>query len=61
MLYFHCRRKDFTEKAQEKMTPESEKSVLDKAKEGVTDTGDKLAGNLEPSKTGTRRSFFKRG
>ena len=46
-----CRRKDLTDKAQEKITPESEKSVLDKAKEGVTDAGDKVASTVQPSKT----------
>ena len=44
------RRKDLTDKAQEKITPESEKSVLDKAKEGVTDAGDKVASTVQPSK-----------
>ena len=31
------------------MTPESEKSVLDKAKEGVTDAGDKVSSTVQPS------------
>ncbi|KAK0507365.1 hypothetical protein JMJ35_010403 [Cladonia borealis] len=41
-------RKDFTSKAQEKLTPESEKSTLDKAKEGVTNAGDQVAGAVQP-------------
>lgn len=35
----NLRRKDFTDKAEEKLTPDSQKSLLDKTKEGVTDTG----------------------
>ncbi|MCJ1278683.1 hypothetical protein MMC21_006500 [Puttea exsequens] len=42
-------RKDVTDKAAEKVTPESEKSVLDKAKETATDAGDKVAKNVQPS------------
>ncbi|KAL2042702.1 hypothetical protein N7G274_004461 [Stereocaulon virgatum] len=41
-------RKDFTDKAQEKLTPESQKSTLDKAKEGVTNAGDSVAGAVQP-------------
>ncbi|KAL2056218.1 hypothetical protein ABVK25_003241 [Lepraria finkii] len=41
-------RKDFTDKAQEKLTPGSEKSTLDKAKEGVTNTADQVAGAVQP-------------
>jgi len=43
------RRKDFTEKAQEKMTPDSQKSMVDKAKEGATSTYDQAAGAVQPS------------
>lgn len=35
----NLRRKDFSDKAEEKLTPDSQKSLLDKTKEGVTDTG----------------------
>lgn len=49
----HGSRKDLTDKAQEKITPESEKSVFDKAKEGVTDAGDKVASTVQPSETST--------
>ena len=42
------RRKDFSDKAQEKLTPESQKSPLDKAKEGVTNAGDSVAGAVQP-------------
>ncbi|MCJ1458411.1 hypothetical protein MMC28_008783 [Mycoblastus sanguinarius] len=41
-------RKDMTDKAQEKLTPESQKSTLDQAKEGVTDAADKVAGTVQP-------------
>ena len=33
------RRKDFSDKAEEKLTPDSQKSLFDKTKEGVTDAG----------------------
>ncbi|KAF1984068.1 hypothetical protein K402DRAFT_423147 [Aulographum hederae CBS 113979] len=36
-------RKDFSTKAEEKMTPNSSKSTTDKITEGLTDTGDKMA------------------
>ncbi|CAD6585877.1 MAG: hypothetical protein ASARMPREDX12_003690 [Alectoria sarmentosa] len=42
-------RKDFGDKAEEKLTPDSQKSLLDKTKEGVTDAGDKVAGSVQPS------------
>ena len=38
-MKLNLRRKDFTDKAEEKLTPDSQKSLLDKTKEGVTDTG----------------------
>ncbi|KIW02826.1 uncharacterized protein PV09_05883 [Verruconis gallopava] len=41
-------RKDFTDKAQEKLTPESQKSTTDKLSEGATDIGDKVARNVQP-------------
>ena len=37
-------RKDVGSKVQEGITPDSQKSTLDQAKEGVTDLGDKAAG-----------------
>ncbi|KZF21841.1 putative chaperone/heat shock protein Hsp12 [Xylona heveae TC161] len=36
-------RKDFSDKVEEKITPDSSKSTQQKVKETVTDTGDKLA------------------
>ncbi|CAF9911372.1 hypothetical protein IMSHALPRED_010010 [Imshaugia aleurites] len=42
-------RKDFSDKAEEKLTPDSQKSLFDKTKEGVTDAGDKVAGSVQPS------------
>jgi hypothetical protein len=36
-------RKDFSDKMQEKMTPDSTKSTQTKLKETFTDTGDKVA------------------
>jgi Heat shock protein 9/12 len=37
-------RKGMTDKLSEGVTPDSQKSTLDKAKESVTDAGDKVAG-----------------
>ena len=42
------RRKDFSDKAQEKLTPESQKSVTDKASESVTGAYDKAASAVQP-------------
>ena len=42
------RRKDFTDKVGESVTPQSEKSMLDKTKESVTDTADKTANAVQP-------------
>lgn len=36
-------RKDFSTKAEEKMTPDSSKSTLDKTKESLTGAGDTMA------------------
>ncbi|KAF2025523.1 hypothetical protein EK21DRAFT_76193 [Setomelanomma holmii] len=49
-------RKDFHTKAGEKMTPDSSKSTLDKAKEGITGSADKVARGAQPdsSKTNTQ-------
>ncbi|KAL4874526.1 heat shock protein 9/12-domain-containing protein [Aspergillus karnatakaensis] len=41
-------RKDFSTKAQEKMTPDSSKSTQDKVKESVTDTTDRFARGAQP-------------
>jgi hypothetical protein len=38
-------RKGMTDKISEGVTPDSQKSTLDKAKESVTDAGDKVAGS----------------
>ena len=35
----NLRRKDISDKAEEKLTPDSQKSLFDKAKEGATDAG----------------------
>ncbi len=35
-------------KAEEKVTPDSQKSTLDQAKEGLTNAGDKVAQNVQP-------------
>ncbi|KAF1843854.1 uncharacterized protein K460DRAFT_408175 [Cucurbitaria berberidis CBS 394.84] len=41
-------RKDFHTKAGEKITPDSSKSTLDKAKESITGAGDKAARGAQP-------------
>ncbi|KAK8156546.1 putative chaperone/heat shock protein Hsp12 [Phyllosticta citrichinensis] len=41
-------RKDFSTKAEEKITPDSTKSTQQKVKESVTDTGDKVARGFQP-------------
>ncbi|CAO2656297.1 Nn.00g051000.m01.CDS01 [Neocucurbitaria sp. VM-36] len=41
-------RKDFSTKAEEKMTPDSSKSTLDKTKESLTGAGDKAARGAQP-------------
>lgn len=51
---YHNRRKGVSDKAQEKLTPESEKSVLDKAKEGTTNVTDSVAGAVQPGMFPTR-------
>ena len=44
------RRKSVTEQAQEKVTPDSQKSTMDKASENVSGMGDKIAGSAQPRK-----------
>lgn len=41
-------RKNFSNKFSETVTPNSQKSTVDKAKEGLTDAYDKTASNLQP-------------
>jgi len=41
-------RKGLGEQAQEKITPDSQKSTLDQAKEGVTGLTDRAAGAVQP-------------
>jgi len=41
-------RKPLTDQAQEKLTPDSQKSTFDKTKEGVTNTADDVAGMAQP-------------
>jgi polyhydroxyalkanoate synthesis regulator phasin len=50
-------RKDFSTKINESVTPESQKSTYDKAKEVVTDTYDKAAGKVAPEES---KSFSQR-
>ena len=38
-MSLRLRRKDLSDKAGETLTPDSQKSLFDKAKEGVTDAG----------------------
>jgi len=52
-------RKDFSTKAQEKMTPDSSKSTQQKMKEGVTDTTDRIARGVIPdSEKSTEQKAF---
>ncbi|CDR46210.1 CYFA0S22e01288g1_1 [Cyberlindnera fabianii] len=44
-------RKNFSDKVQENLTPESQKSFGQKAKEGVTDTLDKAQRDLQPDES----------
>lgn len=44
-------RKGMGEQAQEKLTPDSQKSTLDKASETATGLGDKAAASVQPSDT----------
>lgn len=41
-------RKDFSQKIDEKITPDSNKSLYERTKETVTDTADKVANDLTP-------------
>ncbi|GFF31321.1 heat shock protein hsp9 [Aspergillus udagawae] len=43
-------RKDFSTKAKEEITPDSQKSTLDKMKETVTDATDRLTGSAQGDK-----------
>jgi len=55
-------RKDFSTKAKEEITPDSSKSTLDKAKENITDTTDRLMGEAQSdSSKGTTQSAFDKG
>jgi len=55
-------RKDFGTKAKEGMTPDSSKSTVDKAKESITDTMDRVAGEAQPdSQKSTSQSAFDKG
>jgi hypothetical protein len=49
LTYFpYSRRKGVTDQAQEKLTPDSQKSGLDQAKEKVTGAYDTAAGAVQP-------------
>lgn len=50
-------RKDFSSKVKEAITPQSQKSTYDKAKESVTDTYDKAASYVTPD---SEKSFSQR-
>lgn len=54
-------RKDFSKKAEEKLTPESQKSMGEKIKETATDAYDKVAGMMQPNedKSATQSAFDK--
>jgi len=54
-------RKDFSTQAKEKITPDSSKSTLDKASEGVTNTADRVAGAVQGDggKSTTQEAFDK--
>jgi hypothetical protein len=54
-------RKDWSTKAKEGITPDSSKSTLDKAKESVTDTMDRAAGETQSdsSKSASQSAFDK--
>ncbi|KAG8630753.1 hypothetical protein KVT40_002372 [Elsinoe batatas] len=54
-------RKDFTDKATEKMTPQSSKSTTDKISESVTNATDSASRSLQPdsSKSGTQEALDK--
>jgi hypothetical protein len=54
-------RKDFSTQAKEKLTPDSSKSTLDKASEGVTNTADRVAGAVQgdSGKSTTQEAFDK--
>ena len=55
-------RKDRSTKAKEEISPDSSKSTLDKTKENVTDTMDKVAGETQPdSQKSTGQSAFDKG
>ncbi|KAI9035822.1 potassium transport protein TRK1/TRK2 [Aspergillus affinis] len=52
-------RKDFSTKAEEKITPDSSKSTVDKISETFTDTSDRIFGAAQPNqdKSATQRAF----
>ena len=54
-------RKDFSQIAKEKVTPDSSKSTLDKAKEGVTNAADRVSAAFQPdnSKSASQEAFDK--
>ncbi|KAI5859127.1 heat shock protein 9/12-domain-containing protein [Tricharina praecox] len=55
-------RKSFSDRAEEKITPDSSKSTMDKAKENVTTTADKVAGELQTdSSKSTSQAGFDKG
>jgi hypothetical protein len=58
LLTFIYRRKGVGEQVSEKVTPDSQKSTLDKASESVSSTADKAAGALQPGKPSSSTSLL---
>ncbi|KAL5333032.1 heat shock protein 9/12-domain-containing protein [Aspergillus crustosus] len=55
-------RKDFSTKAQEKVTPDASKSTQDKIKESFTDTTDRVARGTQPDdQKSTGQQIFDEG
>ncbi|KAL4920314.1 heat shock protein 9/12-domain-containing protein [Aspergillus aurantiobrunneus] len=55
-------RKDFTNKAQESLTPDATKSTQDKVKETFTDTTDRISRGLQPDdQKGHAQQAFDKG
>ncbi|KAI5821142.1 heat shock protein 9/12-domain-containing protein [Pyronema omphalodes] len=54
-------RKPFSDRVEEKITPDSSKSTIDKAKENITTTADRAVGEMQPdsSKSSTQEGFDK--
>lgn len=53
-----CRRESLTDKAQKNLTPESEKSTLDKAKDSASGAYDSAASTLQPGTSSMSSPFM---